>query len=78
MAFNPKKRKIITITYACNPYRGSEHGVGWGWIKMIAESHEIHVIAAQFEKVDIDHWLEQHPEYKSRMRFYFPRHRPWH
>lgn len=70
--------KILAIAYACNPYRGSEHGVGWGWIKMIAESHVVHVIASAFEKEDIMHWLDQHPECQKRMRFYFPKHRKHH
>jgi len=70
--------KTLVIAYACNPYRGSEHGVGWGWVKMIAESHEVHVITAVFEKNDIKHWLDHHPAYKARIHLYYPGHRAFH
>ena len=64
--------KILAVAYACNPYRGSEHGVGWGWVKMISELHEVHVISAEFERKDIEHWLGKHPEYKKRIHFFYP------
>jgi len=37
-------KKILIIAYACDPYRGSEHGVGWNWTQKLAQFYEIYVI----------------------------------
>jgi glycosyltransferase involved in cell wall biosynthesis len=36
--------KILTVGYACNPYGGSEPGVGWTAICRIARNHDVWVI----------------------------------
>ena len=72
------RRRVLVVAYACNPYRGSEHGVGWGWVKMISASNTVHVIVAEFERADIEKWLNAHPEYRGRMHFHSPKHKHWH
>lgn len=70
--------KVLAVAYACNPFKGSEHGVGWGWVKMLAKHHEVYVIAAAWEKIDIDTWLKDNPKYRTRLFFYYPKHKFYH
>src|SRR4029453_12500088 len=37
--------KILVSAFACDPYRGSEPGVGWSAVCRIANHHEVFVIA---------------------------------
>jgi len=36
--------KILVSAFACSPYQGSEPGVGWTAVKLIATDHEVFVI----------------------------------
>lgn len=36
--------KILVSAYACEPYKGSEPGIGWNWVRQIARFHETWVI----------------------------------
>lgn len=36
--------KIFVSAYGCEPYKGSESGVGWNWVKRMALKHELWVI----------------------------------
>lgn len=51
------RRKVLAIAFACNPYYGSERGVGWGYVSMLAQFTDLHVIAAQSERTDIERFL---------------------
>ena len=33
--------KILLSAYACHPHKGSEHGVGWSWVKELSQDHEV-------------------------------------
>jgi glycosyltransferase involved in cell wall biosynthesis len=37
--------KILVVAYACDPYRGSESGVGWAAVCRIARHHDVWVLA---------------------------------
>ena len=37
-------KKILVSAYACEPYKGSEQGVGWNWVLQMAKNNEIHII----------------------------------
>lgn len=39
-----KRKKVLVSAYACSPYRGSEPGVGWGFVAELSKYHELHVI----------------------------------
>lgn len=41
---NPYPMKILVSAYACDPYRGSEPGVGWTAVCRIAELHDVWVL----------------------------------
>lgn len=36
--------KVLAVGYACDPYRGSEPGVGWSAVCQIARQHEVFVL----------------------------------
>lgn len=48
------KRKVIVQAYACNPYEGSEPGVGWHMCQAIATDNETWVITRKNNKPAID------------------------
>lgn len=65
--------KVIISAYACSPYKGSEPGVGWGFVKGLALLHDLCVITEISFKEDINCYLDKHPEL-VRVRFeYVPR-----
>lgn len=68
--------KVLISAYACSPSRGSESGVGWGWVEAISKYHDVYVLtAAQFES-EIEEELSRRPELRSRIEFhYIPRKR---
>lgn len=47
--------KILVSAYGCEPYKGSESGVGWNWVKRMATNHELWVITRTNNKDQIDH-----------------------
>lgn len=66
--------KVLVVAYACSPYHGSEPGVGWGFVKALADLHELCVITELGSKENIDRYLTEHPEWNGRVRFeYLPR-----
>jgi glycosyltransferase involved in cell wall biosynthesis len=74
-----RRLKILAIAYACNPVRGSEFGVGWGWVSAIAARHDITVITASFNSSDIDqHRNACEPHTGVNPRFVYMRNRSWH
>ncbi|MFT6793480.1 MAG: glycosyltransferase involved in cell wall biosynthesis [Rubritalea sp.] len=44
-------KKILVSAYACNPYLGSEPGVGWTAVCRIARDHKVYVLADANHKV---------------------------
>jgi len=70
--------KVLAIAYACNPNRGSEEGVGWGWVRAIASRHEVDVITAEFHRDDIERARTAGDESLRRVRFHYVPERSWH
>jgi hypothetical protein len=71
--------KILAIAYACNPTRGSEFGVGWGWVRAISSIHDITVITADFNASDIEALQKKSDSPNGDgLRFLYIRNRPWH
>jgi len=73
-----QKHRVLVSAYACNPYKGSEEGVGWNWLKIIAEIAEPHVLVASFHRADIEHYLAVHPSALKNVTFVYVPHRWWH
>jgi len=69
-----RRLKILAVAYDCSPLRGSEPGVGWGWVRALAEHYDLWVITAEHWREEIEPALEREPGLKERLRFvYVPR-----
>ncbi len=70
------EKRVLAIAYACNPYRGSEHGVGWGWLGMIAQNHKVWCLCCENDRKDIEKFCSDHPEsaFAVSVTFIFVRH----
>lgn len=73
-----KRLRVLAVAYACSPDRGSESGVGWGWVKAISESHDVTVITADFNAPDIERYLSDRGAERFNLRFIYVKNRPWH
>lgn len=74
-----RRLKVLVSAYACSPRRGSEAGVGWGWVEAISKYHDLWVITGDEEvfpneaykyRQEIEEELFRRPELRSRLRFY--------
>jgi glycosyltransferase involved in cell wall biosynthesis len=55
-----KRSTILLSAYACEPLRGSEHGVGWNWARELASIAEVWVLTRTARRAAIERWEEQH------------------
>lgn len=62
-------QKILVSAYGCEPYRGSEAGVGWNWVLQMARFNELFVIARNNDKDKIEKNLPN--EYKDTVHFFY-------
>lgn len=60
-------KKVLVSVYACSPHRGSEPGMGWSYLKLIADRNEVWAIVEEEKwRKDIEKYLSEHPgEMKS-------------
>lgn len=63
--------KILINCYACSPYKGSEPGMGWNFVKCLCHLHELHIITESKFQPDLNRYFEEHPEEKTCYHFYF-------
>lgn len=54
--------RVLISAYACEPDKGSEPGVGWGWAKQIAKFAEAWVITRKNNREVIEEELERNPD----------------
>jgi glycosyltransferase involved in cell wall biosynthesis len=74
-----ERLKILAVAYACSPMRGSEFGVGWGWVSSIAKNHNVTVITADFNQGEIESYLRtQESSHLPALKFIYVKNRPWH
>lgn len=70
----PRPRlRVLVAAYACSPNRGSEPGVGWGWVRMMAPRHDLFVITSAVHEQEIREFLAREPGPMRSVRFYFVR-----
>lgn len=71
--------KVLIGAYACSPARGSEYGVGWGWVEAISRYHDVWVLTGAHSRDEIEAELVRRPDLRSRLKFhYIPRTQyPW-
>lgn len=72
-----KRLKVLVSAYACSPLRGSEPGMGWGFVEAISQHHDLWVITEQEKwQADIEAELERRPDLRERIKFcYIRKHR---
>ena len=71
--------RVLAIAYACDPAKGSEYGVGWGWVNAIAADHDITVITADYNAPSIERYLNQRRDSSGNSpHFLYVKNRPWH
>jgi len=70
--------KVLVSAYACNPFRGSEEGVGWGWVEAIARHHDLWVLTAAYHRDDIERACASGVPHLERVRFVYVKHKRWH
>lgn len=66
-----RRLRVLVSAFACNPFRGSEDGVGWGWLRAIATRHDVHVITAAFQRESIERWYAENPDDEVRVTFHY-------
>ncbi len=55
------RNKILISAYACEPNKGSEPGVGWGWVWEISRLAETWVITRRNNKEVIEDYMKSNP-----------------
>lgn len=66
--------KVLISAYACSPYKGSEPGVGWGFVKELSRKHDLWVIVEEEKfRDDIEQFLVRNPDFGQRVHFFFLR-----
>lgn len=53
------EKRVLVSAYACNPYRGSEEGVGWSWTLGIARRHSVVALVSEEHRNDIEHAVRE-------------------
>ena len=67
-----KRLKVLISAYACSPIRGSEPGVGWGFVKALAEHHDLWIITEKEKfQTEVEEYLQEHPDFAGKVNFYF-------
>jgi glycosyltransferase involved in cell wall biosynthesis len=71
-----KRLKVLVGAYACSPARGSECGVGWGWVEAVSKYHDLWVLTGNQYQEEIEVELSRRPELRGHVHFhYIPRFR---
>lgn len=65
--------KILVNCYACSPYKGSEPGMGWNFVRCLSKKHELHIITESKFQPDLEKYFSEHPEERKAYHFYFIR-----
>jgi glycosyltransferase involved in cell wall biosynthesis len=64
--------KVLISAYACSPYKGSEPGVGWGFVVALAQRHDLWVIVEEEKfRADIERYLAENPQFAETVRFVY-------
>lgn len=73
---NPQKKrlKVLLGCYACSPYYGSEKGMGWNFLRHIAQYCDVHAIVEEMEdKPDLERYAAEHPEEFEHITLHYVR-----
>lgn len=66
-------KTILATTYAVNPNKGSEDGMGWNYVCQIARYHKVIAVTRCNNRKDIEHYMATHKAsiYKNITFLYF-------
>lgn len=66
-------KTILATTYAVNPYKGSEDGMGWNYVLQIAKNNKVIAITRENNQYAIEKYMDKHPNvlYKNITFLYF-------
>jgi glycosyltransferase involved in cell wall biosynthesis len=53
--------KVLLVSHAFGPGRGSEPGLGWNWAWYLSREHEIWALAHPEFRADVESWLTRRP-----------------
>lgn len=56
-----KEITILATTYAVNPYKGSEDGMGWNFILQIARHQQVIAVTRENNRPHIERYMAEHP-----------------
>ena len=62
--------KIFISAYACEPYKGSEPGIGWNFVNEISKYHITHVLTRSNNRESIEKELEKKPNVNLTFYYY--------
>ncbi len=54
-------KTILATTYAVNPYKGSEDGMGWNFVLQIAKNNKVISITRENNRNDIEKYMVENP-----------------
>ncbi|OWY20100.1 hypothetical protein C7N43_24330 [Sphingobacteriales bacterium UPWRP_1] len=55
-------KTILITAYALNPFKGSEDGMGWNFVRQAAKHHRVIAVTRKNNRIHIEKYLQQHPE----------------
>ncbi len=54
-------KRILITAYAVNPYKGSEDGTAWNWVKQISKYNKVLAITRKNNRPDIEKFEQENP-----------------
>lgn len=67
-----RRLKVLISAYACSPIRGSEPGMGWGFVEAISKYHDLWVITEEEKfRSEIEQELSRRPQLNDRIKFFY-------
>ncbi len=73
-----RRLKVLVSSYACSPLRGSEPGMGWGFVEALSKHHDLWVITEEEKfRSEIEAELELRAELKEHIVFHYIRKTRW-
>ena len=62
-------KTILVTAYAINPYKGSEDGTGWNYVRQVARFNKVIAITRENNLTDIQRYVEEHQLDVSNIEF---------
>ena len=70
LVYTEKRLKVLVSAYACDPDEGSEPGMGFNWVRHLAQHHDLWVLIEENRyRPAMTAYLDSHPEMKPHINF---------